>query len=402
MSSLFRRGKVYWAQLSVRGKRRRISLRTTNHGVATSILKKMDYESVTGGLNLPTATPPAEILEAYAATLRSRLRPKSAQSDLYRLAEFFGPVCPALTRIPRDPARPGRPGHKRNARPVGATIGSIEEVNANMVDAFLTQLARSRGLSPKTLNEYREILQRFFNWAIKTRGVRMIGEARHNPVTDVARYRVPDNVISFLTLPQIREQLQAVANDPLMHTLVATYILAGLRREEALWLCRDDVDLEKGRIHIRAKTVAGEQWFPKTRRNRIVPISAALLQILRNYTPGSPWYFPSPNGRRWDPDNFSQDLAARNAKAGLRWSCLDFRHTFGSQLAQRGESLYKISQIMGNSPEVCRRHYAALTIESLQGCVDFLLDEPQPPTPAAASEALARIGPDGVTLRKLA
>lgn len=26
----------------------------------------------------------------------------------------------------------------------------------------------------------------------------------------------------------------------------------------------------------------------------------------------------------------------------------------------KGESLYKIATIMGNSPEICRRHYAAL------------------------------------------
>ncbi len=35
-----------------------------------------------------------------------------------------------------------------------------------------------------------------------------------------------------------------------------------------------------------------------------------------------------------------------------------FRHTFGSLLAQSGVSIDKISSWMGNTPEVCRRHYA--------------------------------------------
>ncbi len=35
-----------------------------------------------------------------------------------------------------------------------------------------------------------------------------------------------------------------------------------------------------------------------------------------------------------------------------------FRHTFGSLLAQGGVSIDKISSWMGNTPEVCRRHYA--------------------------------------------
>jgi hypothetical protein len=51
---------------------------------------------------------------------------------------------------------------------------------------------------------------------------------------------------------------------------------------------------------------------------------------------------------------------------------LDFRHTFGSQLAMKGESLYKISTLMGNSPEICRRHYAALISEELIDSVEFL------------------------------
>ena len=81
--------------------------------------------------------------------------------------------------------------------------------------------------------------------------------------------------------------------------------------------------------------------------------------------------FPSPKGYRYDPDNFSQELKTANDGHGLKWTCLDFRHTFGSQLAMKGESLYKISTLMGNSPEICRRHYAALIPEELADSVEF-------------------------------
>ena len=70
-------------------------------------------------------------------------------------------------------------------------------------------------------------------------------------------------------------------------------------------------------------------------------------------------------------DNFSQDLRAANQAAGLPWTCLDYRHIFGSQLAMKGESLYKIATLMGNSPEICRRHYAALLPETLSTSVEF-------------------------------
>ena len=37
----------------------------------------------------------------------------------------------------------------------------------------------------------------------------------------------------------------------------------------------------------------------------------------------------------------------------------------------KGESLYKISALMGNSPEICQRHYAALIPETMVDSVEF-------------------------------
>jgi hypothetical protein len=40
-------------------------------------------------------------------------------------------------------------------------------------------------------------------------------------------------------------------------------------------------------------------------------------------------------------------------------------------LAQKGESLYKIAELMGNSPEICRKHYAALLPHEMREEVEF-------------------------------
>lgn len=160
-----------------------------------------------------------------------------------------------------------------------------------------------------------------------------------------------------------------------------------LRRDEALWLQLADVDLKTGTygmIRIRAKEIDGEFWQPKTRKNRAVPISSALRACLDRWTPPKSdqrWYFPSPEGCRYDPDNSSQALRKVQKKANLKWACLDFRHTFGSQLAMKGESLYKISTLLGNSPEICRRHYAALVPDTMVDSVEFVA----PPCTFAAS-----------------
>ncbi len=121
-------------------------------------------------------------------------------------------------------------------------------------------------------------------------------------------------------------------------------------------------------------------WQVSTGRSRS---AGRVRTYLEAYTPRpsfGTWYFPSPKGRRYDVDNFSQKLRAANQAAvpalslpkGLPWTCLDYRHTFGSQLAiEARESLYKIATLMGNSPEICRRHYAALVPEALLSTVEF-------------------------------
>lgn len=56
--------------------------------------------------------------------------------------------------------------------------------------------------------------------------------------------------------------------------------------------------------------------------------------------------FLSPEGKRYDPDNFNRNIRNANRKAGSKWTRLDFRHTRGSQLAIAGISLYKISMLL--------------------------------------------------------
>jgi len=381
MASLKKRGEFYYIQFYRSGKQRRISTETDVLQLAKEKLRQFETAEFRGIENpLPTRTPIADIVSEYVEHIRLIKTPKSAQTDCYYLRDVFGPVCPALEIVSRKPSkkakkRPPKPGQDRRHVPQRIEAPSFEQITTADIATFISGQVRSRGLAPKTANRYREILVRLFNWATEQRGIRIYGDK--NPAAPVEKYKENAPEIQFLTLPQIDEQLNALQDNFQMQAMVATLIYAGLRREELLWLTIDDVDFKSGAfgaIRIRAKTIDGEFWQPKTKLNRIVPISSKLRHHLEKYrpkiTPGK-WYFPSPQGKRWDCDNFSADLRAANDAANLSWSCLDYRHTFGSQLAMKGESLYKISKLMGNSPEICRRHYAALLPESLIDSVEF-------------------------------
>ncbi len=87
---------------------------------------------------------------------------------------------------------------------------------------------------------------------------------------------------------------------------------------------------------------------------------------------GERWLFTSPKGRRWDPDNFSARYRVVMRKAGLPWTLLDLRHTFATHLIRKpGMTFAKLSALMGNSPEICRRHYAHIATEELTHDVNF-------------------------------
>jgi len=78
---------------------------------------------------------------------------------------------------------------------------------------------------------------------------------------------------------------------------------------------------------------------PRPKRNRVVPIGEALQEILATHSPErtEPWFFPSPRGRRWDPDNFSQDLREINRAHSL--SCGEKHQKGGQETRRKGGHL---------------------------------------------------------------
>lgn len=378
MASLILRENTYYIQWYEGDKKRRRSLRTDSLQIAKEKQRQFESAQFAGhDCALPTRTPVGEIVAAYIENMKVRRHKRSWSKDLAYLRAAFGECCEAL-KVPEGRASRCRElrcpdDRRKRLHPIGAAC--FEEISTAMISDMIAQHIRVKGISPTTANRYREVVCKVFNWAIKQQRVRMPLDM--NPAARVERYRQRASEIRFLTMPQIAEQLDAIRSRHQLKVMVAMLIYAGLRREELLWLRTEDIDRSAkphGLIRVRAKTVGGEEWEPKTSRNRVVPMSSSLAAYVDGYSvPDSDhsWVFPSPRGCRWDKNNFSQSLRDANLKAGLAWSCLDYRHTFGSQLAQRGVSLFQISTLMGNSPEICRRHYAALVPEAMAGVVEF-------------------------------
>jgi integrase len=253
------------------------------------------------------------------------------------------------------------------------SVRKLEDISPEAIAAHLHDRVVRDEIGGKTANRIRSVISSMFSYARKYHGYVCPESDYKNPIEGVERFKETNPPIAWLKSEDITQQLDVLGEHPKTRALVATYIYAGLRRLEALWLMEDDIDLEERVIRIRSKTVEGEHWEPKTGQNRTVPISHKLLDELVSFLPyrQGVWFFSSPEGMRWNPDNFSQHLRKINKDSGLSWSCAEYRHTFGSHLAQKGVSLYKISGLMGNSPAICQKHYAAIEPQEMHDEVEF-------------------------------
>ena len=352
MVTIGKRGAIYYAQYRHNGKQTRVSLKTSNRKVAEQHRLKLELDLAQRSLGLAPAVPVtsepeesvvplAEVRSGYETFSKANKRPKTVLNDTSRLNAFFESV-PGL---------------------------EFWQIRTSHVERYLTSVAAD-GRSPATVLRNREILHAFWRWAVRQ------GFAEANVVSDIPRPRLPERDPVFLNSDQIDELLAAVAGSN-VELPVATALFAGLRREELCWLTGSDLDLARRPLvlRVRAKTVDGQSWQPKTKRDRGVPVSPRLEKLLqkRGDTAGrrGPWLFASPEGHRWDPDNLGRSVRARLRAAGLKWNLLELRHTFGSQLALKGVSLLKIAKLMGNSPAIAAKHYINLVPEDMTDDVAF-------------------------------
>lgn len=337
---LSKRGQVWHAYFRKNGKRIRKSLQVENRKIAEDLRLKLEWQLNSGEEPLRVKrTRINNYLEEFREFSISRKRPKTQVIDMGRLNEFLDSIDTAY----------------------------LQDIETADVSRFLSRKALRDGSAPATILRYREICHTFFNHAKRMKYI------RDNPVSDVPRPAIPQRDPRFLSLDQVEKLLEVVERDRIA-PLVATLVFAGLRREEVCWLTWNDLQLrfKPPVLKVRSKTVGDESWMPKTRRDRTIPISPKLMEHLRKVGKnGTPWVFTSLQGCRWDPDNLSKRYRRILKKAGLPWNFLDLRHTFGSQLAMKGVSLIKIAQLMGNSPEIARRHYIQLIPEELAVDVVF-------------------------------
>ncbi|HEY4188334.1 MAG TPA: site-specific integrase [Polyangia bacterium] len=176
-----------------------------------------------------------------------------------------------------------------------------------------------------------------------------------------------------------------------LYPLFASLVYTGVRRGEALGLRWSDVDLDRRIVTVR-RNYAG---LTKSGKQRIVPIAAALVPILKAHRLADPWkgelVFPNDRGAMYSPAaKLEHVLEAALARVGLpRIRVHDLRHTFASHFVMSGGDIFTLQRILGHStPQLTSDTYAHLSPGHLASAADRVSF----PEPAALATILPFIG----------
>jgi len=253
----------------------------------------------------------------------------------------------------------------RYARSVGCE--RTDEVDEATVRAFIAE--QQTKVSPRRVNDYRDGLRAFFEWAVRE------GHAALNPAARLRKLREPRKIIATLS----EADLEALLAQPDPRTFVGlrdlTFMLllldTGVRVSEATGLRLDDLDFSNLTLKVMGKgskerLVASSPAFA-ARLQSYLTRRAAVLKVagLRE----NPWLFVSQFGTQATPRAFQDQLkvyAQRAGIVGVRVSPHTFRHTFAVFFVRHGGSPFHLQKCLGHTDLTMSRRYCELAD------VDFL------------------------------
>lgn len=244
----------------------------------------------------------------------------------------------------------------------------LSEINTHRIDRFKADKLRA-GMSKKRLNNVLAVLHTLL--AVGQRWEKL------DRVPPAGLLKTEKGKFDFLDFEEA-ERLVAGA-DPDDRTLILTALRTGMRIGEIRALRWENVDLVARRIYVRQSVWKNQVGTPKSGRDRVIPISDALLEALRTHRHlRGPYVFCRERGAMMTKEQFKHPLWRACRRAGLRrigWHAL--RHTFASHLVMRGVPLKVVQELLGHTTIQMTMRYSHLA-EGVTSEAVNLLDDPAP------------------------
>ena len=176
-----------------------------------------------------------------------------------------------------------------------------------------------------------------------------------------------------------RDRLQAISDklrNPVVKNVVMLAFNTGMRLDEIVNLTWKNVDLNG-----RTITVGDENYITKGRTQRFIPINDEMLKLLKAMHSKkrkskiipikNDYVFDKGVNHKFTGDYFSKQFkcACKDATVDERIHFHSLRHSFASNLAQKGVSLYIIKELLGHSAIATTEIYAHLNLYTLREAI---------------------------------
>ena len=249
----------------------------------------------------------------------------------------------------------------------GITSLDVERFKAQNVRAVVGKTGRR--IAHKTVNEHVCVLSSMFTAAVRW------GYLNANPCRGVARLRLPPQDFRYYDGDQTEKFLDTMKRlRPDYYAFFTTAFRTGMRLGELLGLEWGDIDFGNRRILLARSHSEGHTTTPKSGKSRIIPISPALVDVLKahRHLKGA-LVFCGPAGGHLTRDMVKHPFEDVIRAAGLhRIRIHDMRHSFASQLVIIGVPLKAVAELLGHSETRTTERYAHLRPLDLQSYVDLL------------------------------
>lgn len=248
-----------------------------------------------------------------------------------------------------------------------AQIQSVEECTSDRVREFFYNGRIERHWSPNSFVTYHKSLVVFFRWCVDQKYITL------NPTDDIEMPKLEKKLPPKLTKQEALRLLEIVYNFPYPYAyqryrnyaVFATFIYAGLRKNELLRLRMTDVDLVNQSIFIRQG---------KGNKDRVIPISSSLVAILNRYLEERkrlhktcPEFFTSLNRNMGFTDAGMKRLVQLiKGESGIHFTVHKLRHTFATLMLEGGCDIFSLSKMMGHSDIKTTTIYLAASPEHLR------------------------------------
>ncbi|MDR0385206.1 MAG: tyrosine-type recombinase/integrase [Prevotellaceae bacterium] len=243
---------------------------------------------------------------------------------------------------------------------------NISEVTTLTVRRWISELVKS-GLTSRTVNRKAAALNSFFKYLMRKRKISV------NPVEGITKPKVAKKLPAFITEEKLASVLDFSENNcddyPAYrdYVILETFYATGMRISELANLKHNDIDFYLQQIKV----------LGKRNKERFVPMTENIRQILEEYISRKKAFFPNPannylflnsKGDRASLKSIYLGVKNRLQLGGITGKSNPhvLRHTFATHILNNGADLNSVKEVLGHASLAATQIYTHNTFEKLK------------------------------------